>query len=259
MPPDDPVIAAVICAAGSSTRMNSGQARGEKKEYRLMPQTADAGGGLTVLGAAVSAFTAVSQISVIVIAAPDDPAAGEAAARKALPQKLLACGALPPVLFTAGGKTRRASVYNALALLAPRKPDYVLIHDGARPWVSSRLIERLIAAVQKHKAVIPLLPLTETPKELLAPLPAFSGGDEDAAPVFINRHLKRSLTGAAQTPQAFAFPQILAAHEAAALREAADGVQYTDDAEVWAAFCGQVAAIPGIPENRKITVPQDLM
>jgi 2-C-methyl-D-erythritol 4-phosphate cytidylyltransferase len=101
-----------------------------------------------------------------------------------------------------------------------------------------------MAAVMRYRAALPLLPLTETPKE-------YQGG-------FVTRHLRRAAVGAAQTPQGFAFPEILRAHEKAAERELADHAEYTDDAEIWGEFMGPVAVIPGAPENRKITFPEDL-
>ena len=247
-------VAAVICAAGGSTRMG-----GVKKEYRRMH-----GSGLTVLGAAVSAFASVPEITVIVIAVPADQETGEAAARNALPPELLADGTGPSIHFVPGGKTRRASIFNALNQLSASVTGtagtlgYVLIHDGARPWVSPGLICRLIDGVKKHGAVIPLLPLTETPKETNMPFGIFSGIPSDQTPVFIKNHLKRAVTGTAQTPQAFVFSEILTAHRKAALREESEGIEYTDDAEVWAEFCGPVTVIPGEPENRKITFPEDL-
>ncbi|MDR3303231.1 MAG: 2-C-methyl-D-erythritol 4-phosphate cytidylyltransferase [Treponema sp.] len=233
-------VAAVISAAGSSTRMG-----GVKKEYRTLG-TDDEGEPLTVLGAAVAAFAAIPRISLIVIAVPPRAEDGEFAARKSLPARLLVSDARPRILFVPGGSTRRLSVHHALALLAAYQPDYVLIHDGARPWVSGDLIDRIIDAALVHKAVIPLLPLIETPKEI----------DENS---FVSRHLKRARVGTAQTPQAFAFPQILAAHDKAAERELREHIDYTDDAEVWGAFVGSVAVIPGAPENRKITFPEDLL
>jgi 2-C-methyl-D-erythritol 4-phosphate cytidylyltransferase len=232
-----PSVAAVICAAGSSTRMG-----GIKKEYCPL---GNSGGSLTVLGAAAGAFASVPLIRTIVIAVPEN---GEPAARQSLPHGLLAAEE-PKILFVSGGRTRRASVFNALSLLTVHNPRYVLIHDGARPWVSPSLIERIIQAVIKYDAVIPLLPLIDTPKEYSGPL---------GSPAFITRHLTRANTGIAQTPQAFAFPEILRAHEKAAEQERERTGEYTDDAEVWGKFCGPVAVIPGEDENRKITFPGDL-
>jgi 2-C-methyl-D-erythritol 4-phosphate cytidylyltransferase/2-C-methyl-D-erythritol 4-phosphate cytidylyltransferase/2-C-methyl-D-erythritol 2,4-cyclodiphosphate synthase len=199
------------------------------------------------LGAATLAFAACPRIGLIAVTVPEDPSAGEEAARAALPPSLFEAGRplYPPVCFVRGGPTRRASVHKALAFLASWNPAYVLIHDGARPWVDGGVIERVIDAVMRCQAAIPLLPLTDTPKEL-----------DDAG--FITRHLIRSRIGTAQTPQAFAYPAILRAHEQAALLEERDGRDYTDDAEVWGEFRGPVAAVPGSPANRKITFPEDL-
>jgi 2-C-methyl-D-erythritol 4-phosphate cytidylyltransferase len=236
-------IAAVITAAGSSSRMG----RGIKKEYRpLGAGFNDADGRpLTVLGAAVGAFAANPRIGIIVITVPLDTESGEAVARSALPVSLLMALPRPRILFVPGGPTRRSSVHHALALLSAYNPDYVLIHDGGRPWVDGLLIERTIEAVLRHRAVVPLLPLTETPKEF----------DEAG---FVRRHLRRSSVGGAQTPQAFAFPEILRAHELAAERELREQYEYTDDAEVWGEFIGPVAVVEGSAGNRKITFPEDL-
>ena len=240
---------------------------GVKKEYCLLE-----GPGETVLAQAARAFIVFPCISVIAITVPDS---GEEAARRALPSELLEMGS-PKIIFVPGGATRRASVHNALSALAEFNPAYALVHDGGRPWVSRSLIERVIEGVKRHGAVIPVLPLTETPKETDAPLDAGWVACSDAsggggcgcgagegslagnAAVFVTRHLRRVCVGAAQTPQAFSFRELLAAHEKAALRESRDGYEYTDDAEVWGEFCGRVAVVPGASENRKITFPQDL-
>jgi 2-C-methyl-D-erythritol 4-phosphate cytidylyltransferase/2-C-methyl-D-erythritol 4-phosphate cytidylyltransferase/2-C-methyl-D-erythritol 2,4-cyclodiphosphate synthase len=247
-------IAAVITAAGSSQRFG-----GVKKEYRALPYPpADGTSGvsdtsdsdtsvLTVLGAAALAFSESQRVGVIAITVPPDAENGEYAARKAIPSRLLARKGL---FFVPGGSSRRISVRNALSALADFKPDYVLIHDGARPWVSRALIERVIDAVILYDAVLPALPVSETPKEL-------DGRG------FVRRHLARPLVALAQTPQAFAFGKILAAHEKAAERElcgkqGTPAVEYTDDAEIWGEFVGPVAVVAGDAANRKITFPQDL-
>jgi len=220
--------AAVICAAGASSRMG-----GIKKEFCKLENTPYG----TVLGNTVRTFAAVSLIETIVIAIPENT---ETEARAALPPEYLT-SIKPKIIFVNGGSTRQASVFNALSLLSEYNPRYVLIHDGARPWVSVSLIESIIEAVKKHGAVIPLIPLTDTPKECEG--------------IFIKRHLKRLNVGLAQTPQAFLFPEILHAHtQAAALKNE----EFTDDAEVWGRFCGPVATISGEQENRKITFKEDL-
>jgi 2-C-methyl-D-erythritol 4-phosphate cytidylyltransferase len=221
--------------------------RGVKKEYLPLGEGIDDADGqpLTVLGAATGAFAANPHISLIVITVPFGVEYGQSAARAALPSSLFVPGKRPPILFVPGGPTRRASVHNALSLLSAYNPGYVLIHDGGRPWVDGILIEKTIEALLRYRAVAPLLPLTETPKEF------------DQAG-FITRHLRRSSVGAAQTPQGFAFREILRAHALAAEREIRDHYEYTDDAEIWGEFIGPVAMVEGSPRNRKITFPEDL-
>jgi len=258
-------VAAIICAAGSSSRMG-----GLKKEFLPLPAAGiegrvsppgTAGKPLTVLASALNAFVSSSRIGPIVITVPPG---SEAAARSCLPPELCQ----NRVLFAAGGTSRRASVYNALSQLEPYHPSHVLIHDGARPWIKPELVEQIIDAAIRFDAVIPALPVLETAKELFSHLPDREGIAAGEGPVFIKRHLRRSDLCSAQTPQGFSFPQILEAHRKAAEREAAarktgawnngEKFEYTDDAEVWGEFAGQVAVIPGDIENRKITYPEDM-
>ncbi|MDR1838151.1 MAG: 2-C-methyl-D-erythritol 4-phosphate cytidylyltransferase [Treponema sp.] len=235
-------VAVVICAAGASMRMG-----GIKKEYQKLEDCAEC---LTVLGSAVRAFSSVPSVETIVIAVPEN---GESGARKALPPECLEAQK-PKVHFVNGGKTRRASVFNALSFIHSINTNshYVLIHDGARPWISVPFIESIIEEMKKHGAVVPLLPFTDTPKECSAPVEFVQDAKKPA--ILITRHLKRSNTGVAQTPQGFRFPEIFHAHEKAA---EVDDEEFTDDAEIWGKFCGPVAVIPGSPENKKITFPED--
>ena len=239
-----PVFAAVICAAGSSARMG-----GVKKEYQRLPRPGEFG-NITVLGAAAAAFAACPRLSVIVISVPESAALGEQAARRALPAHLLAEDAPVKILFTAGGASRRLSVLNALESLTAYAPDYVLIHDGARPWICPTLINSLLDCVQIYKAVVPVLPAVETPKQI----------DSDG---FITKNLVRRSIVLAQTPQAFAFTEILNAHMAAqqaSVRCLPDGCpDYTDDAEVWGRFTEKpIKTVDGDKRNIKITFPDDL-
>ncbi len=232
-----PRFAAVVPAGGSSSRMG-----GQKKEYRRLDD------GRTVLEACVSAFLRFPAMDLLVVVVPPG---GESSARDVL-SSLLSDSRIP-ILFAPGGATRRRSVHSGLKVLLPYDPEYVLIHDGARPWLDADLIGRIVEAVTRHDAVIPVLPLVETPKEL----------DADG---FISRHLVRSSIGAAQTPQAFRFQGILRAHEIAEAEESGQAAgaahasrrEYTDDAELWGAFVGPVATVAGAPSNKKITFPEDL-
>ena len=231
--------AAVILAAGSSSRMG-----GAKKEFMKLNDD-----DLTVLGSSVRTFASIPSVKTIVITVPENE---EEAGRRALPSELLSNRDFN-IIFVNGGKTRSESVLNALSALVSYNVCYVLIHDGARPWVSASLVKNIIEAVKKYGAVIPLLPVTDTPKEITVNSEKLTMSDEQS--IFIKRHLKRINVGVAQTPQAFKFPEILYAHEKAA---ALCGEEFTDDAEVWGRFCGEVAVIQGEKENRKITFPEDI-
>lgn len=265
-------VAAIICAAGSSNRMG-----GAKKEYLPFPENdipskkSPAKKQLSVLGAAVKAFASCPGIYPIVIVLPErEKRADRARFSGVILEELRLidpyCNPASSgseeqgrILFVSGGPTRRASVHNALSFLAQYSPSYVLIHDGARPWIKKPLIQKIINAAKQYGAVIPALPLTETPKELSGPL--VSGGRPllDGPGNYIKRHLKRAELCTAQTPQGFKFSGILAAHEKAARKEKREpAFEYTDDAEVWAEFIGKVAVISGDAANRKITYPEDL-
>jgi 2-C-methyl-D-erythritol 4-phosphate cytidylyltransferase/2-C-methyl-D-erythritol 2,4-cyclodiphosphate synthase len=236
-------IAVVICAAGSSKRMG-----GIKKEYLVLPPLSkenSSSSPVTVLGCAVRAFASLPQISHIVITIPPNE---ENEARSCLPKELRN-SEMKRVSFVHGGKTRRASVHNALIFLADHKPSHVLIHDGARPWIKRELIEKIIKETINCGAAVPALPLIDTPKKLKT-----SAGEVK----FVGQHLRRENLCAVQTPQGFAFPEILAAHEKAAEKEEKEGFEYTDDAEVWGEINDRVAVVTGESENRKITYPEDL-
>ena len=236
-------IATIISAAGSSQRMG-----GIKKEYCLLGSDYkdNTDKPLTVLGSAVSTFASSKQIEIIIVTVPLNTETGECAARESIPEYLLKEDSFPKILFIPGGKNRRISIHHSLVLLSAYTPDFVLIHDGARPWIDIGLIERIIDGAIEYGAVIPTLPLLETPKEI----------DKKG---FVQRHLRRSNVETAQTPQGFAYPEILLAHEKASEKELRENIEYTDDAEVWGEFVGPVKTINGSPANRKITFPEDLI
>jgi 2-C-methyl-D-erythritol 4-phosphate cytidylyltransferase/2-C-methyl-D-erythritol 4-phosphate cytidylyltransferase/2-C-methyl-D-erythritol 2,4-cyclodiphosphate synthase len=231
--------AVIILAAGSSSRMG-----GKKKEFQKLST------GVSVLENSLRVFASIPSVETIVVAIP---LGAENEAHDAITQDLLAALG-SKIIFVTGGNTRCVSVFNALCALVSYKPCYVLIHDGARPWVSCALVEKIIAAVKRFDAVIPLLPVTDTPKQIANSKDKTINNKEQGA-VFIKNHLKRANIGIAQTPQVFKFPEILYAHKKAAQVK---NEEFTDDAEIWGRFCGTVAAIPGEIENKKITFPEDL-
>ena len=226
-------IAIIITAAGSSTRIGSGI----KKEY--LPYNKG-----TVLSSCAETFlNACSRDFEITDFIVTCPKGGRAECEKALQSVNVDCFAslaMTKINIVEGADTRQKSVYNGL-LAVQGEPDIVLIHDGARPFVSEELIRTTLTATQQFGAAVPGLTPTDTQKEI----------NEEG---FIVRHLVRSSLCAVQTPQCFEFSKLLAAHERAAL----DGREYTDDTEIWGEYCGRVKVVPGEVNNIKITYPADL-
>ncbi|WP_248310753.1 bifunctional 2-C-methyl-D-erythritol 4-phosphate cytidylyltransferase/2-C-methyl-D-erythritol 2,4-cyclodiphosphate synthase [Bosea vaviloviae] len=220
-------VAALIVAAGRGLRAGGDG----PKQYRLI-------GGRPVLDHALAPFLAQPAISLIavVIGAGDetryDGAVGHIAdARLSSP--------------TPGGETRQDSVRLGLEALAEAGFDgSVLVHDAARPFVSAALIGAAIEAIGANGiAAIPALPVTDTIKRI-----DVAGQIAETPP--------RDRLVSVQTPQAFRFEALLAAHRAA-FSAGLDG--FTDDAALmeWAGH--PVATFPGEPANLKLTHPEDFI
>ena len=144
---------------------------------------------------------------------------------------------LPPVL---GGARRQDSVRLGLESLLTQAPSLVLIHDGARPLVSTAVIDRTIDALAQADGAIAALRVTDTLKR--------AGRQARIADTLDRDGLWR-----AQTPQGFHFDAILRAH-----RAAAHGPELTDDAQVAEQSGLAVILVDGEEANLKITTPEDL-
>ena len=142
---------------------------------------------------------------------------------------------LPPV---EGGATRQGSVLNGLERLAADRPDYVLIHDAARPLIDPGTISRTIEALAQHPAILVAVPVVDTIKR---------GAGERVGDTVDRRDLWR-----AQTPQAFHFAAILEAHRKVA------GGELTDDAAVAEAAGIPVTFVMGSERNFKVTTQDDM-
>lgn len=151
-----------------------------------------------------------------------------------------------PIRIVYGGKTRQISAYRGLKALLDINPNYVHIHDGARPLINSELLDILHQACQdpqKNKAgFIPTIAVCDTIKQLN------SNG-------LVIQTIPRANLHAAQTPQYFPFSLILDAHIQAARNPQRE---FTDDASLaeWAGL--PVYSIAGQSDNKKITYPHDL-
>lgn len=138
-----------------------------------------------------------------------------------------------------GGATRQESVFNGLENL-PREATHVLIHDAARPCLSTALLDRVIDALSSHDAVIPAVPVTDTlVRELDARVDAI---------------LDRVHVSGVQTPQAFRTELIVRAHREARER----GFQSSDDGSLVLALGQAVATVAGERTNIKVTYREDL-
>ncbi len=220
--PNPPRTAAILVAAGRGLRAGTGG----PKQYRTI-------GGQPVIYRAMESFCRHPQVSTVQpVVNPDDAAMFNDAVR-----------GLPHAPPAKGGATRQASVHAGLEALVATKPDIVLIHDAARPFVSSALIARAIEAASLTGAAIPAIPVTDTIKLI------GGGGHVEATP-------ERARLRIAQTPQSFRFDAILDAHRRAA-REGRD--DFTDDAALaeWAGLT--VATFEGDAANMKLTTPEDFI
>jgi 2-C-methyl-D-erythritol 4-phosphate cytidylyltransferase / 2-C-methyl-D-erythritol 2,4-cyclodiphosphate synthase len=214
--------AAILVAAGRGLRAGTGG----PKQYRSI-------GGQPVIFRAMEPFSRHPRISTVQpVVNPDDSAMFNDAVR-----------GLPHAAPAKGGATRQASVYAGLEALVAAKPDIVLIHDAARPFVSPELISRAIDAASITGAAIPAIPVTDTIKLV------DGGGHVEATP-------ERARLRIAQTPQSFRFDAILDAHRRAAREGRHD---FTDDAALaeWAGLT--VATFEGDAANMKLTTPEDFV
>ena len=146
----------------------------------------------------------------------------------------------------AGGETRQASVQIGLTTLArlceaaeQAHPDVVLVHDAARPCTSAELWRSVRDSALQSGAAIPVLPATDCLKRVNA------RGE-------VEKTLDRGTVAHAQTPQAFRFDWLWAAHRDAGLVPAAD------DAELVERLGMTVSTVPGEKTNLKVTTAADL-
>ena len=211
-----PPFTAVIVAAGKGLRAG-GAVPKQFARWRGKPLVRHSAEALLTQGAA----------SVVVVI----PADGEKHANEAL-------DGLPIERLITGGASRQESVRNALEALAGSQPEHVLIHDAARPDVPAQVTERLRRALADHPGAIPVLPVVDS-------LARDEGGlMAGTAP---RESLRR-----VQTPQAFRFAEILAAHRAWPGERNAG-----DDAQVARAAGLTIALVEGDERLRKLTFAED--
>ena len=213
-------VAAVVVAAGQGLR--AGQP---------VPKQFASWRGKPVLRHSIEAL-AEAGITPIVVAIPEG---ADAVAAEAL-------AGIAAVRFITGGASRQQSVRIALEALAADAPVAVLIHDAARPNLPRGVIERLVAALERHPGAIPVLPVVDSMAHAEG-----SGGDTVMGAPARREDLRR-----VQTPQAFRYAAILAAH-----RDWAGAPQAGDDAQVAQAAGLSIALVAGDDALHKLTFASD--
>lgn len=214
-------VAAILLAAGTGSRYAATTGSSIPKQYVLLA------GQPVIRHAAQALLPHVTSIQPV-----GDPAS--------LNEALEGLEILPPV---AGGETRQASVRAGLEALdklpEAEKPDIVLVHDGARPYVTAQVISNVVSALGQHPGAIPAVPVADTLKR-----------EKDGV---IDGTVPRDHLYRAQTPQGFRFGLFLDLHRGAA------SVSATDDAKLLEDAGFSVALVAGDEDNIKLTYEDDLV
>jgi 2-C-methyl-D-erythritol 4-phosphate cytidylyltransferase/2-C-methyl-D-erythritol 2,4-cyclodiphosphate synthase len=208
-------VSAIIAAGGRGSRFGGAQ----PKQLEMLS-------GVPILKRTVHAFLQGYSFDEVIVALPADIAASPPSY-------------LDDVIVVEGGERRQDSVANAFRAVAPSS-QLIVIHDAARPLVSSALIERTIDAAMKHGAAIAALQARDTVKR----------GDGAR---LIRGTIPREEVFLAQTPQAF---RVGVLRDALALASTASDA--TDEAMLAEQAGHSVYLVEGDPRNLKITTPEDL-
>lgn len=217
-PPSLLPFAAVIVAAGSGTRA------GQTVPKQFAPWR-----GKPLLRHSVEALNDAGAAPVVIAIPPGY----EELARRATE-------GIEGLIFVEGGASRQESVARSLETLSGKRPVRVLIHDAARPALPVAVIARLLDALGRNAAAIPVLPIVDS----------LAVADGDTMSDKADRDRLRRV----QTPQAFRFDEILAAH-----RAWTGPANAGDDAQIAHAAGLAVALVEGDEALRKITFAEDFM
>ena len=182
-----------------------------------------------------------------------------------------------PLIVTAGGRERADSVYAGLKAVQEllegdqKGAEYVYIHDGARPFVTQSVLERVRDGVRQHGACLCGVPVKDTIREIGTEAPTAAGGSGASAAEteVLDGAPDRSALRQIQTPQAFDYDLVLNAYELYMHREDEDAGGYeagtrefvpTDDAGIGEKRTGhRVYLTAGSYRNIKLTTPEDMV
>ncbi len=144
------------------------------------------------------------------------------------------------LIIVEGGNTRQISTLHGLQALKKFNPQYVHIHDGARPFIENKLLDNIHNTITPQEGVLPVLPISDTLKRV---------NHKHVLETISRTHLY-----SAQTPQCFPFDLILAAHKQA---KKVCKENFTDDCAIAEWFGIPMLTVPGDPHNIKITWHKD--
>jgi 2-C-methyl-D-erythritol 4-phosphate cytidylyltransferase len=217
-------VTVLVPAAGSGTRMG----KGAKKQFLLLD-------GRPILAHTLKRFEDVPGISEIIPIVPEDEMVH-------CLEKCVDCQGLRKVKrVVPGGPHRQDSVYNGLKAVEPGT-DFVMVHDGVRPFVTAELIHDLMDAVKCCDGAILAVPAKDTLKEVTTDR-------------MVKRTLDRGRCFMVQTPQVFRYKALKDAFEKAY----AEGYYGTDEASLVERGGGRVRVVTGSYVNIKITTPEDMI
>lgn len=215
---------ALIPAAGMGKRMGAGM----NKQYLQV-------GGMPILARTVAVFEQADFVDAIYIISPEDEIL------YCQREVVAAHGFTKVKAVVAGGAERQHSVMNGLRAADADDDDLVLIHDGVRPFVPLHVLQRAIEVARTTDGALVAVPAKDTIKVVE------NGIIRDTPP--------RETLWLAQTPQAFRYGIIRAAHEFAE----AEGFLGTDDASLVERLGKEIHIVLGDYRNIKITTPEDLV
>lgn len=226
----EPDIALILAAAGSGSRFDSKKPK-QYLEILDMP----------LYMWSVYSFATNKNISRLIIVTRED---GIAAIKETIKIKLKdldVSDSYKKISVIAGGATRQESVYKGLQYLEKNPPDYVLIHDAARPFITSEQIDLISKEIIQYGAALLATPVTDTIKK--------------ADKSLVSETVDRSNLICAQTPQGGQFDWLLKGHQKAHESK----ITVTDDASILEAENHPVRVVEGDKTNIKITVKEDLV
>ena len=220
----DVKVTVLIPAAGSGTRMGSPA----KKQFLLLD-------GMPVLAHTLKRFEDAPEVTEIIPIVPDDEL------EHCLEKCVESQGLRKVKRVVPGGQHRQDSVYNGLRAVDP-VAEYVMVHDGVRPFVTPDLIKELICAAKGCDGAILAVPAKDTLKEV-------------AKDNIVKKTLDRKSCFMAQTPQVFRRDILKDAFDKAY----AEGYYGTDEASLVERCGGRIKVVPGSYVNIKITTPEDMI